>query len=243
MIRVVVLILCAVLSYPAFGSEGEGSLVNDPPQGISIPDIIQRFAAKEKEFQQAREKYSYTQDVAVAASCQGGQPGVYRRIVDVTFDDKGNPSERQKSADSTLSCIAITKQDLEGFRNQFLFLLTPDEIPSYQIDFVGQQKQDNLPFFVFDVSPLNAQPDKQYFEGRIWVDGRDFLIVKTRGSIMTKKKKKGEENLFPAMTIWRQQIDDHYWFPAYGRANDTVHFSTGDVQVNELVKFTNYKAK
>jgi hypothetical protein len=243
-IRNLILIFCVALSCRALGSQGEAPLVNDPPKVVSIPSIIQSFAAKEREFKQAREQYTYTQDVTLRASCQGGQPGVYHLIVEVMFDGKGGRLERVKAVDSTLQCIAITKEDLDNFRNQSLLLLTTDEIQDYQINFVGQQQQDDLHFYVFDVSPVAVQPGKQYFEGRIWVDSRDFLIVKSHGTIVTKRKKKrkGQENPLPAVTTWREQIDGRYWFPTYSRANDVLHFSTGDVQIDEVVKLTNYKA-
>ena len=79
-------------------SEGEASLVNDPPQGVSIQNIIQSFAAKEKEFKQALEQYTYTQDVTVRASCQGGRPGVYHLTVEAMFDKKREPVGQGQSS-------------------------------------------------------------------------------------------------------------------------------------------------
>jgi hypothetical protein len=244
MIRNLVLVFCIALSCPALGSQGEAPLVSDPPKGVSIPNLIQSFAAKEKEFKQAREQYTYMRDVTVRASCRGAQPGVYHLIVEIMFDGKGNRLERVKAADSTLQCIAITKEDLDGFRNQSLLLLTTDQIQDYQINFVGQQQQDDLHFYVFDVSPVAVQPGKPQFEGRIWVDTHDLLIVKSHGTIVAKreKKRKGQEDPLPAVTTWREQIDGRYWFPTYSRANDVLHFSNGDVQIEELIKLTNYKA-
>jgi hypothetical protein len=243
MIRNLVLIFCVALC-PALGWDGEAPLVNDPPQGVSIPNIIQSFAAKEKDFKEAREQYTYTQDVTVSASCKDNQPGVYHLIVDAVFDHRGKRSEKVKAVDSTLACIAITKEDIDSFRNQSLLLLTTDEIQDYQINFVGQQQQDGSRFYVFDVSPVAALPGKPSFEGRIWVNSRDFVIVKSHGTVVTKreKKRKGQENLFPAVTTWREQIDGRYWFPTYSRTNDVLHFPTGDVQIDEVVKLTNYKA-
>ena len=116
---------------------------------------MQRRECKEKEFKQAHEQDTYTQDVTVKASCQGGQPGVYPLIVDAMFDKRGNRSEKVKAADSTLQCIADSKEDLDSFRSQSLLLLTTDEIQNYHVNFVGQQQQDDLRFYVFDVSPGN----------------------------------------------------------------------------------------
>jgi len=54
------------------------------------------------------------------------------------------------------------------------------------------------------------------------------------------KHKGGQENLFPNFTTWRQQIDGKYWFPVYTKVDDELHFSTGDVHVRQIVKYSNY---
>ena len=36
----------------------EGPLENTPPQGTTVEEIIQKFAAKEKEFKAARDQYT-----------------------------------------------------------------------------------------------------------------------------------------------------------------------------------------
>jgi hypothetical protein len=75
------------------------------------------------------------------------------------------------------------------------------------------------------------------------VDSRDFVVVKSRGTILRKREKKRKDDANPSVvTAWREQIDGRYWFPAYSRANDLLHFSSGDVQIDEMVKLTNYKA-
>lgn len=244
MMRSIVALFCIALPCAVSAQTGSGQVISNAPTGASIPNIIQSFAAKEQELKTAREQYAYTQDVTVGAKCQNGQIGVYHSVFDVGFDSKGKRLEKIKAASSTLTCIYITKEDVDGFRNQFLFLLTTDEIPNYQIDFVGQQQADNAHYYVFDVSPTATLPGKPYFQGRIWVNGSDFRIVKSEGTTLTKREKKGKpiENLFPAVTTLREQIDGRYWFPTSSRAKATLHFSGEDVQVEELVKLTNFKA-
>src|SRR5262249_20454185 len=63
------------------------------------------------------------------------------------------------------------------------------------------------------------------------------------GNATKKKKKKGfvEENLSPTFVTYRELIDGQYWFPTYVRSDDTLHFRTGDVQIREIIKLTNYK--
>jgi len=56
-----------------------------------------------------------------------------------------------------------------------------------------------------------------------------------------RKPKKGEENLFPKFTTWREQIDGKYWFPTYTKADDTLHFALQNVHIREIVKYENYQ--
>ena len=124
-------------------------------------------------------------------------------------------------------------------------MLTSDEISEYSILYVGKQKEDELGTYVFDVAPKQIEKNKRYFQGRIWVDDHDFQIVKTYGKnvpdIGVGKHHGENENLFPKFTTWRQQVDGQYWFPVYTKIDDELHFSSGDVHVKQVVKYTDYK--
>ena len=136
----------------------------------------------------------------------------------------------------------MSPEDIDDIRHRLPFVLTSDEIPEYQILYVGQQQEDELHCYVFDIAPKEIVGKKRYFQGRIWVDDRDFQIVKTYGKTVPDiRKKKGQENLFPKFTTWREQIDGKYWFPTYTKADDTLHFSSGDVRIREIVKYSDYK--
>ena len=124
-------------------------------------------------------------------------------------------------------------------------VLTSDEIDQYSVLYVGQQQEDELHCYVFDVAPKQIEKGKRYFQGRIWVDDHDLQIVKIFGRMVPEtranKKGKGQENLFPKFTTWREQIDGKYWFPTYTLADDTLHFQNADVRIRQVVKYTNYK--
>jgi hypothetical protein len=230
--------LLVVLALPALSQEG--ALDPAQPKGITPDEIIQRFAAKEKEFQQARDQYTYRQDVTVKTP---EDDGVYHEIFDVLFDNQGKRMENVVFApQSSLAKISMSPEDLDDIRHRLPFVLTTDEIPEYQILYVGQQQQDELHCFVFDIAPKEIVGKKRYFQGRIWVDDRDFQVVKTNGKTVPDiRKKKGNENLFPKFTTWREQIDGQYWFPTFTKADDTLHFSSGDVRIVEIVKYSDYK--
>ena len=54
----------------------EGALDPAPPKGVTTDEIIRHFAGKEKEFQGARDQYTYRQDVRVITPDDNGE---YRR--------------------------------------------------------------------------------------------------------------------------------------------------------------------
>ncbi len=223
--------------------EGEGELRNIPPNGISVDQLIQRFATKEKEFKHAREEYTWTQSVKVQTLEGSSVDGEYQQVFDVLFDDRGRRIEQVRFApQNTLTRIQITKEDLDDIEKRMPFTMTIDDLPAYNVSYLGQQQQDELNCYVFDLSPKRIDKGQRYFEGRIWVDDRDFQIVKSYGkNVPDLVKKKGEENLFPRFTTWREQIDGKYWFPTYTRVDDRLHFTLGDVHVRQVVKYENYK--
>ena len=236
------LLLIPVLSQPAHAQRGEGPLNTAQPQGQSPDEIIRRFAAKEKEFKEARENYTYRQSVKVQTLDGDTEDGEYQMVYDVTFDNQGRKQQHVVFApQSTLQRIGVTKEDLDDIENRLPFVLTSDEIPEYDILYVGQQRQDELDTYVFDVAPKKIENNKRYFQGRIWVDGHDFQIVKTLGKTVPDIRKKNNENVFPKFTTWREQIDGKYWFPTYTSADDTLHFTNQDVHIREIIKYTNYQ--
>jgi hypothetical protein len=223
----------------------EGPLVPDPPKGITPQDIIQKFAAKEREFREARDQYTFRQDVRVQTLDGDTVTGEYREVFDVTYDNQGKHLENVVFApQNSLTEIMMSPEDLQDIRHLLPFVLTTDEIPEYDILYVGQQQQDELHCYVFDIAPKKIENKKRYFQGRIWVDDRDLQVVKTSGKTVPDIHKKNNENLFPKFTTWREQVDGQYWFPAYTMADDTLHFRKGsyqDVHIREILKYTDYK--
>ena len=230
----------AVLPVPAPAQEGP--LDPAQPKGITTDEIIRRFAAREKDFQQARDQYTYRQDAKLQEMDGNTVVGEWHQVVDILFDDRGKRIEHVVFAPQpSLQRIMVSKEDIDDLQHRLPFVLTTEEIPEYQILYVGQQQEDELHTYVFDVAPKEIKKDKRYFQGRIWVDDHDFQIVKTKGKNVPDIRSKNNENLFPEFTTYREQIDGKYWFPTYTRVEDTLHFSTGDVPIRQIVKYTNYK--
>lgn len=237
----VLAVLCILPIALRADDRGEGELNPAPPTGITVDQIIQKFAAKEKQFQLAREKYTWHQTIIVQTLDGDTVDGEYHQEFDVLFDDAGKRIEHVTFApQSTLERIQMTPEDESDFRKLMPFVLTTDEIPEYDIKYVGQQKEDELNTYVFDIAPVKIEKNKRYFEGRVWVDDHDLQIVKTFGKAVPDVHK-GQENLFPKFTTWRQQIDGVYWFPTYTKADDELHFREGDIHTRQIVKYSHYE--
>src|SRR5579863_8710916 len=244
------LLLCGLAASSAFAQEGP--LVTDPPKDITADEIIKRFSEKETEFAKARDQYTYRQDVKVQTLDGDTVDGEYHEVFDVMFNDKGQRIENVVFApQSSLTKIYMSQEDMADIRHRLPFVLTTEDLPEYNILYVGQQQEDELHCFVFDIAPKKIEGKKRYFQGRVWVDDHDYQIVKTYGKTVPDlcnnrpcnevKKRGDQENLFPKFTTWRQQIDGQYWFPVYTKADDELHFKMQDVHIKEIVKYEDYK--
>src|SRR5918992_862029 len=204
--------------------------------------IIQAFTTKEAEFRRALNQYSFKRDALIQSIGMGGQVvGEYHRVSTFTFDDQGNRFEKISYFPmSTMS--NVTAEDLEDLGGVNPFALEPSKISRYNIKYVGKEKIDELNLYVFDISP-KAVPDpkktkERLFVGRVWVDDRDLLIVKTRGKGIPETK----INKFPIVETYREQIDGRYWFPTYAYADDDLIFDSGEtLRLRMQVKYTDYK--
>jgi hypothetical protein len=83
-----------------------------------------------------------------------------------------------------------------------------------------------------------SKSPERFFLGRIWVDDRDFQIVKSRG----KGVPETDKAKFPTFETYREQIDGKYWFPTYAYADDELNFKTGQsVHLRMRIRFTDFE--
>ncbi len=146
-----ILLAAVVLSGPLLPNcfADEGPLDPAPPKGVTSDQIIQHFAAKEKEFKQARELYTFRQEVRVQTLDGNTVLGEYHEVFDVSYDDQGKHLENvvfapQSTLDQDPNGIMMSPEDLEDIRHRLPFVLTSDEIPEYDILYVGQQQKMNF---------------------------------------------------------------------------------------------------
>ena len=221
--------------------------ISDPP--ISPEQIIKEFSAKETQFQDALDHYTFRRTARVDEIDDDNKTsGEWYEVDDVIFDPTGRRTERVDFAPpNTLKQIMLSPSDLQDLQHGYPFVLTTADVPAYDVKYVGRQKVDELDCYVFDVSPKTIAKGKRYLDGRIWVDATDLQIVVTNGRMVPDDTRKNSEDLHAPFMTWRQQIDGNYWFPVYTKGEGILHFSGGygymaqDVHIRETIKYTDYK--
>ncbi len=230
-----------------------GIQTNTPSSGKTFtPDeIIRRFTTKETELREVFKDYSYVQEsklqVLGPADIVSGE---YFQASEFVFNDAGKRIERiVRAPQSTLenAGLIMTQEDKNAFINLQPFALGVEDLPNYNVNYVGKEKVDELNTYVFDVIPKvlsnqreleklrKQQIEGKFFMGRIWVDDQDLQIVKTAGKVVPEFKQR-----FVKFETYRENIDGRYWFPTYTYGDDTLQFDR-PIKVRMVVKYKNYR--
>ena len=119
-------------------------------------EIIRKFAAKELEFQQARNNYTYRQTVKMEELDPNGNPtgGKWELVEDIIFSPDGKRYPKVVYAPVvSLRNINLTPEDEKDLRDVQPFVLTTTEIPEYDIRYLGKEKIDEVGCYAFSVKP------------------------------------------------------------------------------------------
>jgi hypothetical protein len=215
------------------------ALAQDNPDNVNAAEIIKKFAAREAEFKDARGNYTYRQTVKMQ-EVDPPPTGQWFEVDDIIFSPDGKRSEHVVNAPvPNLQHLILTPEDAADLRDVQPFVLTTGDIGLYNVNYLGREKVDDIGCYTFSVKPKKMEKGKRYFEGEIWVDDRDYQIVKTYGKGVGIVAKGNE---FPKFETYREQIDGKYWFPTYTHADDTLHFPGGlNVHIKMTVQYQDYK--
>jgi hypothetical protein len=208
-----------------------------------IDRIVAKFTENERLFRRAMNVYAFNRNATIQTIGMGGQvTGTFRRDSFMTFDGSGARVEKILLAPiSTLTEVQVTQADLENLGGLDPFAIEPQHIDKYKFTYLGKEKIDELNLYVFDVAPkVVPKAEKnglQLFQGRIWVDDQDLLIVKSKGKAVPEWK----DERFPVIETWRENIDGKYWFPSFSSSDDELVFKNGHVAKMKIrVKYSNY---
>ena len=237
-------------SYGQEGIAGFGPLDPSPPKDLTAQQLIEKFAARESVFKKAREDYAFRQSVKIDTLDEDTNKvdGEYQQVTDITFAKDGRREERVVFApQNTLQRVMMSPTDLDEIEHRLPFILTKEDLPEYDVSYLGKQHVDDIDTYVFDAGPKKLEKGKHYFKGKVWIDAQDFQIVLVNGTTVPQDTRRGHEDLQPPFTTYYEQVDGEYWFPTYTKGEGNLHFAaqngalSQDVHMRSVVKYTDYK--
>jgi hypothetical protein len=241
-----VLVLGAAL--PAAAQDGQGPMAPPPkfevkrisadphpgPPPIPEEEIIRRFAANEVIMQKQYDTYNYTQMIRVEELTDPG--GKFTVTGEVYTRPDGTRYLRiTKEPVSNLKIFDFALEDVRTIATLPLFVLTTDEIENYTLKYAGQDKLDQINTYVFQVKPKQLSRTRRLFDGVIWVEEQDFVIVKSFGKFVSEIAGNGTKLPFTMFETFRENFQDKYWLPTYTRSDDYLQNADNDEQHLRLV--------
>jgi len=212
----------------------------DEPSPKAFAKLV---AEREAKTEAERAHYLYKQTVTVNDyGPRDSLGGEYREVREVIFSPEGERSETTiEKGHNTLKFLKMTDEDFRDIREIQPLLLTPDQLWNYEVKLRGTEPVDNVECTVMDVRPRQILAGQRLFEGLMWVDARDYSIVRVEGQAVPQiHRSKGDENLFPHFSTRRSKVGD-YWFPVETFADDTLWFRTGGQRIRMVIRYSNYR--
>lgn len=219
------------------------------PSPAEIQHVIQVFTTKERQFRQLlANSYTYTESVLVQELDGDGNPmGDFQQTNDIVYTPSG---ERQIVCtfcpQPQLKDVLLTEEDITDMFNMNMYTLSVDELPQYNVAYVDHEPLDQVSAYVFSIAPKEIVKGHRYFSGKVYVDDRDLMIVKSDGRVVPNEYDKhgNPTNTFLPFQVWRQEVDGKYWFPVYTLMQGVVPGGgPGEpgTPLRMVIQFKNYK--
>jgi len=214
------------------------SQAQDPPDNLA-----KLVAHRESETEAERNEYMYRQTVTLEElDDHGAARGQYRETRDVIFSPKHERTEETVGKPQNgLKSLILTEEDFRDIRDIQPLVLTDDRLWNYDTKFRGEETMDGVDCWVLQVRPRQLLSGQRYFDGTIWVDKKEYNIVRMEGQAVPQIRTTKSENLFPRFTTIRKAIDGKHWFPIYTYADDTLYFRGGPQRERLRIAYTNYR--
>jgi hypothetical protein len=228
------LILAFVLSAPRLRPQ------DTPAAPANLAKLV---AHRETETEAERNEYMYRQTVTIEElDNSGAARGAYREVRDIIFSPKHERTEELVGKPSNgLKQLLMTDEDFHDVREIQPLVLTEDRLWNYETRFRGEESVDGVDCWVLQVRPRQILAEQRFFDGLLWVDKKDYNIVRMEGRAVPEIRTTKSENLFPRFTTIRKPVDGAHWFPVYTYADDTLQFRTGPQRERLRIAYSNYQ--
>ena len=206
-------------------------------------EILAASAEKGRTLQAALRDYTYYIEMTIQTVSQADTiNGKFYRFSQISYDREGRRQERIIDNTSTLpDDVHLGTNAANNLALVYQFVLTPESLNTYDYNYVGRERVDELSTYVFDVAPKIKLPDpdkssERYLRGRVWVDDQDLCVVKVSGVALPEQS----AHRTPKFETFFQNVDQ-FWFPSYVAADDIVRMGKYTTRVIVKIHFTTYK--
>jgi hypothetical protein len=227
------LILASVFCIPALQAQQQ-----EPP-----PNLARLVAHRETETEAERNQYMYRQAFTLnELDDHGGVRGQYKEVRDIIFSPEHERTEEMVGKpENRLKNLILTEEDFHDIRDIQPLVLTEDRLWNYETKTRGDENMDGVDCWVLQVRPRQILEGQRFFDGLIWVDKKEYNIVRMEGRAEPQIRTMKSENLFPRFTTIRRPVDGTHWFPTETYADDTLQFRTGPQRERLRISYSNYK--
>jgi hypothetical protein len=210
----------------------------DPP-----PNLAKLVAQRETQTEKERNEYTYRQTVTIdELDDHGSTRGNYREVRDIVFSPEHERTEQMIGHPViALKNLILTEEDFADIRNIQPLVLTEDRLWNYEIKFKGDEVVDTIDCWVLQVRPRQMLSGMRYFDGAVWVDKKEYNIVRMDGQAVPQIRTTKQENLFPRFTTIRKPLDGKHWFPVHTYSDDVLYFKNGPLRQRLRISYSEYK--
>jgi hypothetical protein len=232
------LILASVLSAAGLGAAGFNDDPAEPP-----PNLARLAAHRETETEAERNQYMYRQSLTLDELDERGiARGEYKEVRDIIFSPAHERTEELVGKpENRLQKLLLTEEDFRDIRDIQPLVLTEDRLWNYETKFRGEETMEGVDCWVLQVGPRQILEGQRFFDGLLWVDKKQYNIVRLEGRAVPQIRTMKTENLFPRFTTIRKPVDGVHWFPVYTYADDTLEFRSGPQRERLRISYSNYK--
>jgi hypothetical protein len=222
-------------------------LPNRPaPEKAPLPpeEIIRRLGQYEDELSVAFGDFTYRRTIRLEEFGEDGKPsGRSEAVTQMTIEaDASRRARPVRRTGSTLRLTELEPDVLEILGQMPVFPFATPQLSKYDITYQAAEPVDDLMTYVFKVTPRQVSRASAYFSGVIWVDDRDFAVVKTYGKWVTET---GDVVLgelpFTFYETYRQYVAGKYWMPAYTRSDGFLGTGGARVPIRLTIRWEEYK--
>ncbi len=220
-----------------------GAAAPQGPPGQPLEEIVRRFAQKEAEYARAHASYRYRLSVRVQELAPDDTVlGEFEQKLEVGFDRSGRRTARPlENPHVDLAYLKLASVGLEDLAFIPLFILSPEEIPDYEITYLTSERVDEVDTYLFRLKPNRpVRPNERFFEGIVWVDAEKLDIVRAHGRALPARSAGAFGAYFRRVEVFREPVDD-YLFPTYVRSLDVLQARGQRIDARLVVRFTDHE--